>query len=59
MTRNPSCTIYVGNLPVDIREDEIEEIFYKVCCVIQCFSVHVQITSMGIGDVMEAGCIQN
>ncbi|KAH7425991.1 hypothetical protein KP509_11G080500 [Ceratopteris richardii] len=29
MSRNPSCTIYVGNLPGDVREDEIEDLFYK------------------------------
>ena len=26
-----SRTIYVGNLPSDIREWEIEDLFYKVC----------------------------
>lgn len=26
-----SRTVYVGNLPGDIRESEIEDIFYKVC----------------------------
>lgn len=26
-----SRTIYVGNLPADIRESEIEDLFYKVC----------------------------
>jgi arginine/serine-rich splicing factor 1/9 len=30
MTRRNSCTIYVGNLPEDIREREIEDLFYKV-----------------------------
>ncbi|CAM8985022.1 unnamed protein product [Rhodiola kirilowii] len=25
-----SRTIYVGNLPADIRESEIEDLFYKV-----------------------------
>ncbi|KAH7301728.1 hypothetical protein KP509_23G039200 [Ceratopteris richardii] len=29
MSRNPTCTIYVGNLPVDVREQEIEDLFYK------------------------------
>lgn len=23
--------IYVGNLPLDIRERELEDLFYKVC----------------------------
>eukprot|EP00252_Welwitschia_mirabilis_P020219 TRINITY_DN490_c0_g1_i21.p2 TRINITY_DN490_c0_g1~~TRINITY_DN490_c0_g1_i21.p2 ORF type:complete len:133 (-),score=18.33 TRINITY_DN490_c0_g1_i21:1219-1617(-) len=27
--RRLSCTIYVGNLPGDIRESEIEDLFYK------------------------------
>lgn len=26
-----SSTIYVGNLPGDVRESEIEDLFYKVC----------------------------
>lgn len=26
-----SRTIYVGNLPADIRESEVEDLFYKVC----------------------------
>lgn len=26
-----SRTIYVGNLPSDIREYEVEDLFYKVC----------------------------
>ncbi|MCO5609384.1 hypothetical protein L7F22_063610 [Adiantum nelumboides] len=29
MSRNPSCTIYVGNLPGDVREEEIEDLFHK------------------------------
>eukprot|EP00250_Pteridium_aquilinum_P013635 c21470_g1_i2 orf=480-1214(-) len=29
MSRNLSCTIYVGNLPGDVREEEIEDLFYK------------------------------
>ncbi|XP_062181377.1 serine/arginine-rich-splicing factor SR34-like isoform X3 [Phragmites australis] len=29
MTRRNSCTIYVGNLPGDIREREVEDLFYK------------------------------
>ncbi|KAM0861218.1 hypothetical protein ACQ4PT_046034 [Festuca glaucescens] len=29
MSRRNSCTIYVGNLPEDIREREIEDLFYK------------------------------
>jgi RNA recognition motif-containing protein len=29
MGRRNSCTIYVGNLPEDIREREIEDLFYK------------------------------
>ena len=32
-----SRTIYVGNLPADIRESEIEDLFYKVC--FKCFHV--------------------
>jgi RNA recognition motif-containing protein len=30
MSRRNGCTIYVGNLPEDIREREIEDLFYKV-----------------------------
>ena len=30
MGRRNSCTIYVGNLPGDIREREVEDLFYKV-----------------------------
>ncbi|CAN6333350.1 unnamed protein product [Urochloa humidicola] len=29
MTRRNGCTIYVGNLPGDIREREVEDLFYK------------------------------
>ncbi|XP_015693318.1 serine/arginine-rich-splicing factor SR34-like isoform X2 [Oryza brachyantha] len=29
MSRRNSCTIYVGNLPGDIREREVEDLFYK------------------------------
>ncbi|XP_010230838.1 serine/arginine-rich splicing factor SR30 isoform X2 [Brachypodium distachyon] len=29
MGRTNSCTIYVGNLPGDIREREVEDLFYK------------------------------
>ena len=25
------CTIFVGNLPGDVREREVEDLFYKVC----------------------------
>jgi len=32
-----SRTIYVGNLPADIRESKIEDLFYKVC--LKCFHV--------------------
>jgi splicing factor, arginine/serine-rich 1 len=34
--RRWSRTIYVGNLPGDIREREVEDLFYKVGGV--CFS---------------------
>jgi RNA recognition motif-containing protein len=30
MSRRNSRTIYVGNLPGDIREREVEDLFYKV-----------------------------
>lgn len=30
MSRRWSRTIYVGNLPGDIREKEVEDLFYKV-----------------------------
>jgi arginine/serine-rich splicing factor 1/9 len=30
MNRRWSRTIYVGNLPGDIREREVEDLFYKV-----------------------------
>ncbi|KAI5071134.1 hypothetical protein GOP47_0013385 [Adiantum capillus-veneris] len=29
MSRNLSCTIYVGNLPGDVREEEVEDLFRK------------------------------
>lgn len=32
-----SRTVYLGNLPGDIRESEIEDLFYKVCWL--CFIV--------------------
>lgn len=31
MSSRFSRTIYVGNLPLDIRESEIDDLFYKVC----------------------------
>jgi RNA recognition motif-containing protein len=39
--RRWSRTIYVGNLPGDIREREVEDLFYKVgtffcCCYFAC-----------------------
>jgi len=34
MTRRIDRTIYVGNLPGDIREREVEDLFYKVVCII-------------------------
>jgi hypothetical protein len=33
-------TIYVGNLPGDIREREVEDLFYKVCFLIHSFVLH-------------------
>lgn len=30
MSRRSSRTLYVGNLPGDIREREVEDLFYKV-----------------------------
>lgn len=30
MSSRSSRTIYVGNLPGDVRESEIEDLFYKV-----------------------------
>lgn len=30
MSARLSHTIYVGNLPIDIRESEVEDLFYKV-----------------------------
>jgi hypothetical protein len=34
--------IYVGNLPLDIKEKELEELFYKVlACYCQFFSLFV------------------
>jgi hypothetical protein len=32
MSSRASRTIYVGNLPGDVREREIEDLFYKVLC---------------------------
>lgn len=34
-----SRTIYVGNLPSDIRESEIEDLFYKVGFIIFLYSI--------------------
>lgn len=34
MSSRASRTLYVGNLPGDIREREVEDLFYKV---IRCF----------------------
>lgn len=34
-----SRTIYVGNLPSDIRESEIEDLFYKVGFVIFLYGI--------------------
>jgi RNA recognition motif-containing protein len=28
------CVCFVGNLPGDVREREIEDLFYKVCDVL-------------------------
>ena len=36
MAGRSSRTIYVGNLPLDVKEWEIEDLFYKVC-VMQTF----------------------
>jgi RNA recognition motif-containing protein len=36
MNRRWSRTIYVGNLPGDIREREVEDLFYKVGELIPC-----------------------
>lgn len=33
MSGRSNRTIYVGNLPLDIRESEVEDLFYKVCTV--------------------------
>ena len=30
MSSRASRTLYVGNLPADIREREVEDLFYKV-----------------------------
>ena len=29
MGRRPECTVFVGNLPVDIKERELDDLFYK------------------------------
>jgi RNA recognition motif-containing protein len=43
MSRRWSRTIYVGNLPGDIREREVEDLFYKVGnffnCLIPCYPI--------------------
>ncbi|GLT96912.1 hypothetical protein SLE2022_145030 [Rubroshorea leprosula] len=31
MAGRSACTIYVGNLPLDVKEWEIEDLFYKMC----------------------------
>lgn len=38
MSSRFSRTIYVGNLPADIREGEIDDLFYKVGVLIIIFS---------------------
>jgi len=35
MSGRSSRTIYVGNLPGDIRLREVEDLFYKVCLLTQ------------------------
>ena len=44
MSRHWSRTIYVGNLPGDIREREVEDLFYKVGnsfnCLIPCYPIN-------------------
>jgi arginine/serine-rich splicing factor 1/9 len=37
MSRRWSRTIYVGNLPGDIREREVEDLFYKVGSFVNLF----------------------
>lgn len=45
MSSRASRTLYVGNLPGDIREREVEDLFYKVissvCDWIGCMHVHI------------------
>ncbi|RRT84120.1 hypothetical protein B296_00015618, partial [Ensete ventricosum] len=44
MSKRYSRTIYVGNLPGDIREREVEDLFYKAHrisrCVVASWSVY-------------------
>ena len=37
MSSRSSRTVYVGNLPGDIREKEVEDLFYKVT---RCLLIH-------------------
>lgn len=34
-------TIYVGNLPLDVKEWEIEDLFYKVCDLQTLFCIFI------------------
>lgn len=40
MSSRASRTLYVGNLPGDIREREVEDLFYKVMVSFSYFQVN-------------------
>lgn len=40
MSSRASRTLYVGNLPGDIREREVEDLFYKVMVYFSYFQVN-------------------
>jgi splicing factor, arginine/serine-rich 1 len=41
MSRRNSCSIYVGNLPGDIREREVEDLFYKDIFIGSMYSMNL------------------
>lgn len=47
MSSRASRTVYVGNLPGDIREKEVEDLFYKVIhrnfVFVLCFGARIDI----------------
>lgn len=58
MSSRFSRTIYVGNLPSDIKEYEIEDLFYKVYVVILSYFYHDVYVLILRGDVHYNGDLQ-